>query len=136
MPLLASTLITGLAGVLSLAGTSPIAAATAPVSVVACDYSSVQSNGGALTIPETAPFQVGYLRITFVNQAPMAATNVRFAVRYADRTQIIDDAGTFSSGTPITQDFTPAAIAPYGGNSAACSVESVTFADGSTWQPA
>jgi|ERR1700733_2374993 len=136
MPLLSTSLLAGLAGALSLASASPIASAVSPVSVVSCDYTSVQSNGGTITIPEMAPFQVSNLRISFVNQAPLTATNVRFAVRYADRTQIIEDAGTFSSGTPITQDFTPTALSAYGAGSAQCSVESVTFSDGSTWQPA
>jgi hypothetical protein len=135
MPLLTTTLITGLAGALSLASTSPIASATAPVSVVSCDYSSLQGTGG-LTIPETAPFQTSNLRISFVNQAPVTATNVRFAVRYADRTQIIDDAGNFVSGAAVTQDFTPVAAGAYYADGAQCSVESVTFSDGSTWQPA
>jgi len=133
MPL-ATTSLAALAGSLALAGASPLAVSVPPVSVVACDYSSAQGPG-TLTIPEAAPFQVSNLRITFVNQAPLTATNVRFAVRYADRTQIIDDAGTFSSGTPITQDFTPAANSGQYGGSAECSVQSVTFADGSTWQP-
>jgi hypothetical protein len=131
--MLATTSLAGLAGALALAGASPLAVSEPPVSVVSCDYSAVQGPG-ALTIPEAAAFQVSNLRITFVNQAPLAATNVRFAVRYADRTQIIDDSGTFSSGTPVTQDFTPVVNAQYGG-AAECSVQSVTFADGSTWQP-
>lgn len=134
MPLLSSTLIAGLAGALSL-GASPIASATPPVSVVACDYTSVQSPG-TITLPETAPFQTSNLRISFVNQASLTATNVRFVVRYGDRTQVIDDSGTFSSGTSVTQDFTPTGNAAFGNTAAQCAVESVTFSDGSTWQPA
>ena len=133
MPLLSTSLVSLAAG-LSLASASPIASATAPVSVVSCDYSSLQSS--ALTIPEAASFQTGNLRITFVNQAAVAATNVRFAVRYADRTQIVDDSGLFSTGAPVTHDFAPAASSPYASGGAECSVESVTFADGTTWQPA
>ena len=132
MPLLSTSLVAGLAGALSLTGASPFAAAAPPVSVVACDYTTI---GTGTALPELTPIQVGNLRITFVNQAPQAATHVRFAVRYADRTQVVDDAGTFSSGTPITQDFAPAGNAPYGGSAAECSVLSVSFADGSTWQP-
>lgn len=132
MPLLTTSTFAGLAGALSLASASPLAAS--PVSVVSCDYSVISSTTAVL--PELTPFHVGNLRITFVNQGPIAATNVRFAVRYADRTQIIDDAGTFSTGTPVTQDFTPAANAPYDGSGASCDVQAVTFADGSVWQPA
>ena len=133
MPLL-STSFAGLAGALTLAAGSPIAVAAPPVSVVACDYSAVQSYGG-LTLPEAAPFQVAHLRITFVNQAPLTATNVRFAVRYSDRTQTIDDNGQFTTGTPISHDFSPASNSQYDG-SPQCSVEAVTFSDGSIWQPA
>ncbi len=136
MPILATSLAAGLAGVLSLAA-SPIAAADAPVTVVSCDYSGQYLPASATGIPESASFQGSALRITFVNQAPLTATNVRFAVRYAGRTQIIDDAGTFSTGAQIVQDFTAASGAnAYGSDSAQCAVESVTFSDGSTWQPA
>jgi hypothetical protein len=124
--------LAGLTGALTLAAGSPIALATPPVSVVACDYNSFTP--GANELSTGTAFHTSNLRITFVNQAPLTATNVRFAVRYADRTQIIEDAGAFSSGTPITQDFTPATNDPYNGT-AQCSVESVTFSDGSTWQP-
>jgi hypothetical protein len=137
MPILATTsLAAGLAGVLSL-GASPITTANAPVTVVSCDYSSQYLPASATGIPETASFQGSSLRIAFVNQAPLTATNVRFAVRYAGRTQIVDDAGTFSTGAQIVQDFTAAAGAnAYGSDTAECAVEAVTFSDGSTWQPA
>jgi hypothetical protein len=136
MPILTTSLATGLAGILSL-GASPLAAIDAPVTVVSCDYTSQWLPASATGIPESASFQGGNLRISFVNQAPLTATSVRFAVHYAGRTQIVDDAGTFSSGTPIVQDFAPLANAgAYGADGAQCAVESVTFSDGSTWQPA
>jgi hypothetical protein len=136
MPILSTSLATGLAGILSL-GASPMAAVNAPVTVVACDYTSQWLPASASGIPETASFQGGNLRISFVNQAPLTATGVRFAVRYGGRTQIVDDAGTFSTGTPIVQDFAPLpGTGAYGADDAQCAVESVTFSDGSTWQPA
>ena len=136
MPILSTALATGLAGILSL-GASPTAAVNAPVTVVACDYTSQWLPSSSTGIPETASFHNGNLRISFVNQAPLTATNVRFAVHYAGRTQILDDAGTFSTGTPIVQDFAPlAGSSAYGADGAQCAVESVTFSDGSTWQPA
>jgi hypothetical protein len=58
---------------------------------------------------------------------------VTFAVRYAGTTQVIDDTGTFSSGTLITQDFNPSTIARYNGP-AQCAVQSVRYSDGSIWQ--
>ncbi|MDQ6943774.1 MAG: hypothetical protein M3169_14840 [Candidatus Eremiobacteraeota bacterium] len=136
MPILTTSLATGLAGILTL-GSSPIAAPDAPVTVVSCDYTSQWLPSSSTGIPESASFQGGNLRISFINQAPLTATGVRFAVRYGGRTQIIDDAGTFSTGTPIVQDFTPPASAnAFGSESAQCAVEAVTFSDGSTWQPA
>jgi hypothetical protein len=129
MPLLST--IAGVTGALTLAAASPAAAAVPPVSVVSCDYGSLQGTGGML-VPATAPFQTSNLRISFKNQAPIAATDVVFAVGYDGRTQIVEDAGTFSQGTQITQDFMPLANLHYNG-SAACSVQSVTFSDGSTW---
>jgi hypothetical protein len=123
--------IAGMTGALTLAAGSPAAAAVPPVSVVSCDYSSAQGSGGML-IPATAPFQTSNLRITFVNQAPLSARDVVFAVGYDGRTQTVEDAGTFSQGTQITQDFIPASNLRYNG-SATCSVQSATFSDGSTW---
>jgi hypothetical protein len=123
--------IAGMAGALTLAAASPAAAAVPPVSVVSCDYSSFQGSGGLL-IPATAPFQMSNLRITFENQAPLVATDVVFAVNYDGRTQVVEDAGTFSSGTPVTQEFIPNANLRYNGP-AMCSVQSVTFSDGSSW---
>ena len=136
MPVLTASLATGLAGILTL-GASPIAAGSAPVTVVSCDYSSQWLPSSATGIPESASFQNSSLRISFVNQAPITATNVRFAVRYAGRTQIVEDAGSFATGTPIVQDFSAVATSgAYGADGAECAVESVTFSDGSTWQPA
>ena len=123
-----------IAGAVALAAGAPVAPAAPPVSVVSCDYSSLEGSGGLL-IPASAPFRTSSLRISFVNQAALAATNVRFAVGYDGRTQIVEDAGTFSRGTQITQDFIPASKLRYNG-SATCSVQSVTFSDGSTWQSA
>jgi hypothetical protein len=130
--LLLST-IAGVAGALTLAAASPAAAAVPPVSIISCDYNGLSSDGGQL-IPATAPFETSNLHVTFANRAPLAATDVRFAVNYAGHTDVIDDAGTFASGSTFAQDFTPSTNVEYTG-SAQCSVQSVTFSDGSTWQP-
>jgi hypothetical protein len=125
----------GIAGVLTLAVAVPAMAAPgpAPVSVVSCSYdtlSEVNDLG-----PGDVPINVSDLRITFVNNSPLAATDVRFAVQYAHRSQVVDASGTFSSGTSITKQFAPSTGPSYSG-SAACTVQSVTFSDGSTWPPA
>lgn len=126
--------IAGVAGALTLAAGSPAMAAAPPVSVVSCDITSLQGDG-ILFVPETPPISTSSLRITFVNNGPLTATDVHFAVRYDNSTQIVDESGTFSSGTAIVRDFTPSTDLYYNG-SAACSVQSVTFSDGSTWSPA
>jgi hypothetical protein len=131
---MALSALAGLAGILTLAG-SPLTSAVAPVSVVSCDYSSVQAVPAMTGISESAPLQTSNLRISFVNQSPLEATDVRFAVNYGGITQIIDDNGRFATGTPIVHDFQPVATGSYDAAGAACAVESVTFADGSTWQP-
>lgn len=86
-------------------------------------------------IAESAPLQTSNLRISFVNPSPLEATDVRFAVKYGGITQIIDDNGRFATGAPIVHDFQPVATSACAAAGAACAVESVTFADGSTWQP-
>jgi hypothetical protein len=132
MPILST--LAGVAGALTLAAGSPATAAPPPVSVVSCDISTLQGDG-VLFVPTMAPIVTSTLRLTFVNDAPLAATDVHFAVRYDNSTQIVDESGTFSSGTPITREFSPSTDLYYNGP-AACSVQSVTFSDGSTWQPA
>ena len=104
--------------------------AAAPINITSCNVSSTPSQ----VIPETARVWSDNLLITFVNQAPVPATDVRFAVSYKGQTQVLDDAGTFSTGTPITQNLSPSPEPQYDG-AATCSVQSVTFSDGSTWQP-
>ena len=110
---------------------SPAATAAAPIDITSCDVSSTPYQA----IPETARFWNSNLRVTFVNQAPVPATDVRIAVSYRGQTQVLDDAGTFTPGTPIAQDLSPSPEPQYDG-AASCSVQSVKFSDGSTWQPA
>jgi hypothetical protein len=121
--------IAGLTGALAVAAGTPVAAAAPPVSVASCDYTTYD----VPPIPATPLIQHGNLRITFTNQTPITATDVRFAITYRSSTQVVQDAGKFSSGTPITQDFQPDVSPGYHGP-AYCSVQSVTFSDGSTWQ--
>jgi hypothetical protein len=123
-------LAAGVTGALTLAAGSPAAAAVSPISVSSCDYVTYDMP----SIPATPLLRHANLRITFTNEAPLTATDVRFAVRYRASTEVVEENGKFSSGTPITHDFQPSASPWYHG-SAECSVQSVTFSDGSTWQP-
>jgi hypothetical protein len=123
-------IVAGVTGALTLAAGSPAAAAVSPISVSSCDYTTYV----VPTIPATPLLRHANLRITFTNQAHLTATDVRFAVRYRSSTEVVEETGKFSSGTPITQDFEPSAAAGYHG-SAQCSVQSVRFSDGTTWEP-
>jgi hypothetical protein len=80
----------------------------------------------------TSPGVASYseLAITFVNTGAVPATAVRFAVHTGTTTEIIADNGTFSPGTGITHDFP---IGSAFGGAATVEVQSVTFADGTSW---
>ncbi len=125
--------IAGVTGALALAAGSPVVAhlspTASPVSVASCNYTTYD----VPPLPSTAPMRHSNLRITFTNQSPLTATNVTFAVRYRVSTQIVKATGKFSSGTPISKDFTPSTAPEYHGP-AKCSVQSVKFSDGTTWQ--
>jgi hypothetical protein len=140
MPLFTAPLLTGIAGALTIASATPVAAAgpvgvytTLPVAVAACEQSSLNVNP-ALEGPAVA-FQLDNLRISFVNRAALKATDVRFAVSTASGTQTIEDVGSFAPGARITHNFAPAQTGLNFSDPAKCAVQSVTFSDGSTWQP-
>ncbi len=100
----------------------------APVAITSCALSATPR----LFEPGVQPDGSG-LQIGFVNHAQTPATNVRFLVRIGRSEQIFDDTGSFASGTPIAQVFSPASTS-YAAIDASCQVQSVTFADGTTWQ--
>ncbi|HEV3086921.1 MAG TPA: hypothetical protein VGX96_06810 [Candidatus Elarobacter sp.] len=126
-----SSMLAAAAGTLALATGAPNLPA-GPVNVTSCNVITANADGGAV-IPASAPYQYGDLRISFVNQAPLAATDVLFAVRYNGQTQIVEDVGTFSTGATVTRDFLPPSFLRYNG-AAQCSVEAVLFSDGSSWK--
>jgi hypothetical protein len=120
-------IVAGITGALTLAADSA-AAAVLPINVSSCDYTPYV----VPTIPASPLQRHANLRITFTNQAPLTATGVRFAVRYRSSTEVVEETGKFSTGTAITQDFEPSWAGYHG--SVQCSVQSVTFSDGTTWQ--
>ena len=138
MPLFTAPL-TGIAAALTIAAVSPVSApnvgisTTLPISVVSCEQTSYHIFP-ALEGPNS-PLEYDNLRISFVNRAPMPATAVRFAVTTATGTQSIQDVGTFSNGASISHNFSPAVSGENFSDAALCAVQSVTFSDGSTWQP-
>ncbi len=122
---------TAAAAALLGAGTVPALAQSidqAPVAITSCALSATPRLFEPGLQAETSGLQIG-----FVNHAQAPATNVRFLVRIGRSEQIFDDTGSFASGTPIAQVFSPAS-ASYDAIDASCEVQSVTFADGTTWQ--
>ncbi|MEA2666204.1 MAG: hypothetical protein QOI11_3148 [Candidatus Eremiobacteraeota bacterium] len=123
---IAATLLATAASAPALAQPAP----EAPIAVTSCAIDA------AVRLYGEGPFQGaagGDVAISFVNRAAVEATAVRFLVRTGRTVQTIDDRGSFASGTRIDRIFSPA-TASYDGGSAACEVESVSFADGTTWQ--
>jgi hypothetical protein len=59
------------------------------------------------------------------------ATTVTFTVRNGNDAKTIVDRGTFSPGTTIKHDFD---VDPGFGSRPSVEVQSVVFADGTTWQ--
>jgi len=140
MPLFTAPLLTGIASALTIASTGPAAPAgsvgvytTLPVAVAACEQSSISLNP-ALEGPAIA-LQLDNLRISFVNRAALKATDVRFAVSTPGGTQTIEDVGSFAPGAQITHNFALARTGLNFSDPAKCAVQSVTYSDGSTWQP-
>jgi hypothetical protein len=117
---------------LSAALSSPQTAytATAPVSVASCALNftpNIPQPFGAST-PGTES-----LSISFVNQDSKSISSVAFNVSDGNTTSRIVDKGTFSNGVQINHEY----AAPQFGadvSDVTCSIQSVAFADGSTWQ--
>jgi hypothetical protein len=120
--------LTALAATLAVQ-TAPTPQAQYPIGVTSCNVSQT-----SYMLPEggLSP-TLNSLQISFVNHAPVAAKDVKFLVRYAGATETIDDRGTFSQNVAIEQSFDPS-VDLFGNGAADCTVASVTFADGTTWQ--
>lgn len=139
MPLFAAPLLAGLAGAITIAAAAPAGGSavglytTLPVSIVSCVQNSIDVP--AQLEGPSAPIQLDNLRISFVNRSAVQATDVRFAVSTPNATQTIDDVGSFGPGARITHNFSPALGGQNFADTAKCAVQSVTFSDGTTWQP-
>jgi hypothetical protein len=100
----------------------------APVTVLACSYSTSlpSSDQDGETFPNAS------LRIVFRNTASMPARTVRFDVGTGRARKTIDDVGTFSPLVTISHDLAAVPDSFLDGPQQ-CSVDAVTFADGSHW---
>jgi hypothetical protein len=101
-----------------------------PVQVAAC---SVAQQGGTTPGSDFGPLvpSIGSLNISFVDRDPKPVTRVEFAVSDGSTTIPVIDEGNFSSGVAINHNFQEPALS---GGDVSCTVRSVAFADGSTWQ--
>jgi hypothetical protein len=118
-----------LAAVTGLSSLNTAYSMHAPVKVAACDlftgFSTISTEGSTQAVPQTTT-----LTIRFANTAPKIASMVRFAVTDdLGNTYEIKDAGMFAPGVAINHVFE----SPVGASTAKCSVEAVTYQDGSTW---
>jgi hypothetical protein len=96
-----------------------------PIQIEAC---RIHNNHSAV-----APF--GAVSLTFTNQGPIAASEVRFQIEYAGQAADVTDSGTFAPNVVIRHSFEAFRNLSYrGATPQACAVTGVTLADGTTWQ--
>ncbi|HEY1726803.1 MAG TPA: hypothetical protein VGG22_00310 [Candidatus Baltobacteraceae bacterium] len=109
-----------------------LAMQTAPVDLQSCRVPMAMPIMPDKPAP-AQPLAAG-VAVTFVNRASQAATQVTLRVSYANRTELMTDAGNFSPGVQIKTMFPNFAGANYWRDEPdACSIVRVKFADGSIW---
>ncbi len=105
-------------------------AANAPIAVSTCTITELVSHALMAEIVATVPVRM--LRLSFVNGADAAATQVTFDVAHDGVRTTMIDRGRFSKGVPIEHLFDDVS-GTYGDGGAICTVTAVTFADGRRW---
>ena len=123
-----------LAGTLEATQISPVLGytSTQPVRVTSC---ALQPDPTTLTnLFSIRTSGAKSVSISFINEDPKPVASVSFDVTDGQRTSRIVDTGTFSSGVAINRQF-DAGTFPNPNSSVTCTPESVSFADGTAWQP-
>ena len=122
-----------LAGALQTTQISPVVGYTSarPVDVKSC---ALEPDPTTLT-NEFAIRASGaeWVSISFVNEGPKPVASISFDVTDGQRTSRIVDTGTFSSGVAINHQLDAPGF-PNANSSVRCTLESVSFADGTAWQ--
>ena len=122
-----------LAGALQITQTSPVVSYTSarPVDVKSC---ALEPDPTTLT-NEFAIRASGaeWVSISFVNEDSKPVTSVSFDVTDGHKTSRLVDRGTFSSGVAINHLF-DARQFPNANSSVTCTLDSVSFADGTEWE--
>ncbi len=127
-----------LGAVLALVGAGPRLAAAAerdpaaaPIEIGGCTMSEDPTpQNPERAGPRTST--VAGLTVELTNERDVAATGIRLRVRYRGQKFTFDDRGTFAPHLKLTREFTKI-NSVFAGDSADCSVISVTFADGTRW---
>jgi hypothetical protein len=81
------------------------------------------------------PYRDGFLAVTYMNNAPVPATEVDFGlVARGSLVAAATDKGTFSQGVPISHEFTiDPNVFPIGTSFPYCAVLRVRYANGREW---
>jgi hypothetical protein len=103
-----------------------------PVRVASCTL-DVADPSIAFPFGATLPLGTSSTAISFVNEEQRPIASVVFAVSNERTTSRIVDKGTFSKGVEIDHTFTTPEFGDLSGP-LRCTVQSVAFADGTTWQ--
>ncbi|GAC1307804.1 MAG: hypothetical protein NVSMB21_12300 [Vulcanimicrobiaceae bacterium] len=123
----ASLAIVGVLNVGPLGSFATIARADAPPVFATLDRVANRKGDEGVTHP---------IYITFRNTAPVAANEVRFAVRQGQDSVEVSDVGTFATGVDIAHRFAnPSTSFATPWQPARVTVTYVRFTDGTTWTP-
>jgi hypothetical protein len=105
-------------------------AQNAPVAISTCAVSDLFNPA---TLAEYGPpLSYRMLQLTFVNTDDAIATQVTFDVTHDGAHTVLTDRGRFSKGVPIERFFDGLGSTD-GSGVAACTVATITFADGRRW---
>jgi hypothetical protein len=116
----------------SLAAAAPAASPAVPPAPVRINRCHLNYTGGGLMISSVP----GALHIAFTDIAPKPVSEIAFAVLLDGRREVVNDRGTFSTGAQIEHvydAFRGSRTRTFKTPQPTCTVESVQFADGSTW---
>jgi len=125
----------------SVSLTMALAAAVAPLAASALGYTPpVSVKKCSVDGRDPAPIQAfapnpwfsGYVRLSFVNNTPVTATNIELTVSYDGEVEDLDSVGTFAPGARIERWIS---LAPFvWPDDVTCSVVRINFIDGTSWK--
>jgi hypothetical protein len=103
---------------------------TPPVSVQKCSVDG--RDPSPITSYNPNPWFSGYVRLRFVNNTPVTATNIDLAISYDGEVEDLNSVGTFAPGARIERWVS---LAPFvWPDDVTCSVVRIDFSDGTSWK--